>query len=868
MSNFWTNSVVRGDQVLLRGVENGRRYKRKVDYQPTLYSDEISEATPTSFKTIYGKPAQPVLMEGIRAARDAVSRGYYGYDRFAYTYLAETYRGRVEYDSSKILVAFIDIETMADSGVPDVGLADKAITAITVGMNGRFYSWGTKPYTPSDPRVTYYKGLAEKDMLANFLLWWSHPDNCPDIVSGWNIEQFDIPYLVNRIRTLMGERAANSLSPWRILSEKTIEYQGKQRTVHIPVGISVLDYMRLYHKLAVMTRAVSTPDDYKLNTIAHVEVNERKIDYTEHESLHDLWLNDFQKYMDYNIHDVDLVQKIDDKRQLIELVIAMAYNAKVNFEDMLGSVRAWECILHWQLLERGVVLPPRRENEAQELVGAYVKETPPTSFDWVVSFDLNSLYSHLIMEWNISPETKSGMLSRNYTIDQILAGALLDHAQELRDKNAIVAANSQLFSRDRKGYLPQILSEMYDARVVAKREAIRAAQRYQETKDEAFKREEAKWKNMDKVHKTNLNAAYGVLTNQYFLFYDHSNAEAITTNGQMVIRWIEMKMNQFLNKILGTVGKDYIIAMDTDSIYVDFGPLVKRYMEGKTKEQVVDFLDKLAKEKIEEFIEKSYQELADMVNAREQKMKMKRESIADRGIWCGKKNYVLNTLDKEGVRFKEPEIEMKGIAAVKSSTPPACRTKLKDAIRLIMTGTEHQVTDFINDFKREFMSLPFQEIAFPRSVTDIRKWLVDRSTIMGHEGEDIVKPACPIQVRASVVYNEYVKRRGLVEYPLINDKDKIKFVYLLEPNPLRQNVFATAGPIPAELSLDKYIDRELMFRKGFIEPLTTILEAIGWTGYSGPSLEDFMGKVERVRKPRPKKILESTGTLDDFFAQE
>lgn len=860
MSNFWTNSVVRGDQILLRGVEEGRRFRRKINYQPTLYSADVSEDTPTTYKTIYGKPAQPVQMDSIKTAREFVEKGWYGYDRFAYTYLAETYLGKVEYDASKILVAYLDIETMADSGMPDSSDPDKEITAITVGLGNRFYSWGCKPYTPSDPRVTYHQAVAEKDMLASFLLWWSHPDNCPDIVTGWNIEHFDVPYLVNRIKRVLGVKGAEALSPWRVIKEKQVFHQGREKTIHIPLGISILDYMRLYHKLAVMTRAVSTPDDYKLNTIAATEVGEKKLDYSEHVSLHHLYLNDFQKYMDYNIHDVELVQKIEDKRQIIDLVIAMAMNAKVNFEDMLGSVRAWECIMHWQLLEKGVVFPPRRQNKGKDLVGAFVKETPPTSFDWVVSFDLNSLYSHLIMQWNISPETQVGVLSKDYSIDQILKGAFLSHKEELRQKDAIVAANSRLFTRKFKGYLPNILSEMYDARVVAKKEAIAAAQRYEETKDPVHKKAEAKWKNMDKVHKTNLNAAYGVLTNQYFLFYDHSNAEAITTNGQMVIKWIEMKVNQFLNKTLGTTGKDYIIAMDTDSIYVDFGPLVKKYMAGRTKQEVVDLLDKMASEKIEAFIEESYQELADMVNAVEQKMKMKRESIADRGIWAGKKNYVLNTLDKEGVRYKEPEIEMKGIAAVKSSTPPACRTKLKEAISLIMRGSESEVNEFISDFREEFNRVPIHDIAFPRSVSDIHKWV----KTSGLTGTQTVS-GTPIQVRASVVYNEYLRENGLVEYPKIMDDDKIKYWYLRMPNPLFENVFATVGPVPQGLDLNKYIDRDLMFSKGFMEPLTTILQAIGWTSStSGSSLEDFSGKVEKVLKPAKIKYGSDTGSLDDF----
>lgn len=872
MSKFWTNAVTRGDQILLRGVEDGRRFSRKIAYRPTLY-EEVGGSAP--YRTIYGRAVAPVEFESIGSARQALQGGadLFGYDRWNYVYLAENYPGRVEYDPSMVLVANLDIETMADAGMPDPENPDKVITAITVALGDRIHTFGCRPYVPSDPRVTYHQGIAEKDMLAAFLVFWNDPANCPDIITGWNVEFFDVPYLVNRIALVLGNAAAERLSPWGVLKEKMSFHHGAEKNFRYPLGISVLDYMRIYHKLAVMTRAVATPDDMKLNTIASIEVGEKKIDYTEYESLHDLYVNDFQKYVDYNIHDVMLVQKIDDKRQLIDLILAMAYNAKVNFDDMLGSVKPWECILHHQLLAKGVVFPRRGTQKGKALVGAFVKDSPPMSYDWVVSFDLNSLYSHLIMEWNISPETRIGRLSKSYSIDQILEGSLIPHKQELVSKQAIVAANMVLFDRRQKGYLPAILEEMYDARVVAKNNAIEAAKQYELTKDEALKRVEAKWKNMDKVHKTNLNAAYGVLTNEYFLFYDHANAEAITTSGQMAIRWVERKVNAFINKALGTVGKEYIIAMDTDSIYVNFGPFVDQKLVGRTKEQVVDFLVRMCgptdeQAPMEKVIDDAYQELADMVNAVEQKMRMKRETIADRGIWCGAKNYILNALDEEGVRFAEPKISMKGIAAVKSSTPPSCRTKLKDAIKLIMQGDMDKVDRFIADFRQEFETLPFWEIAKTSSVSDMYKWVEETSDpLFGTVDGVSFKSGCPIQVRAAWNYNLYIRKHRLVEYPEIYDGDRIKFVYLKLPNALKQNIFGTTGPIPRELDLNKYIDREKQFEKGFLLPMRAILNAIGWT-QSDTSLESFMGDVAAAEPVRLERMLreQETAGLDEFFA--
>ena len=333
--------------------------------------------------------------------------------------------------------------------------------------------------------------------------------------------------------------------------------------------------------------------------------------------------------------------------------------------------------------------------------------------------------------------------------------------------------------------------------------------------------------------KISLNSAYGAIGNQYFRYYKLANAEAITLSGQVSIRWIENRMNSYLNKILKTEDVDYVIASDTDSIYLNLGDLVNRVYEGreKTAESVVSFLNKICEVEFEKYIESSYEKLASYVNAYDQKMFMKRENIAERGIWTAKKRYILNVWDSEGVRYEEPKLKMMGIEAVKSSTPAPCRTMIKDGLKLMMNGTEEDVIKFIDDCRAKFKKLPPEEIAFPRTVSDVKKY---------YNYTDIYTKGTPIHCRGALLFNHYIKKNKLDrKYSLIGNGEKIKFIYLKKPNIIRENVISFIQDFPHELGLDKYIDYDLQFEKSFVEPLKAILDAIGWNVEKTVNLELF-----------------------------
>jgi DNA polymerase elongation subunit (family B) len=561
-----------------------------------------------------------------------------------------------------------------------------------------------------------------------------------------------------------------------------------------------------------------------------VELGQQKLDHSEFDTFKDFYTQGWQKFIEYNIVDVELVDRLEDKMKLIELALTMAYDAKVNYADVFYQVRMWDNIIYNYLKKRDIVIPPKkRENKSEKYAGAYVKEPVPGVYDWVVSFDLNSLYPHLIMQYNISPETLLEEKHPTVTVNKILDQEI---SFEMYKDNA-VCANGAMYRKDVKGMLPELMEKMYGDRVIFKKKMLAAKQQYQITPTKELEKEIARCNNIQMAKKISLNSAYGAIGNQYFRYYKLANAEAITLSGQVSIRWIESKVNKHINKALRTKDVDYVIASDTDSIYLNMGPLVDSVFKGreKTNEKVVSFLDKVCKVEFEKYIQSSYEELAEYVNAYEQKMQMKRENIADRGIWTAKKRYILNVWDSEGVRYSEPKLKIMGIEAVKSSTPAPCRKMIKDALKLMMTGTEDEVIDFIESSRSKFKKLSPEEISFPRSVSDVVKY---------QSSSSIYAKGTPIHVRGALLFNHYIKQNKLTnKYSLIQNGEKIKFCYLKKPNSIYENVISFIQEFPKELNLQQYVDYDLQFEKSFVEPLKTILDSIGWKVEKTSSLESF-----------------------------
>jgi len=734
----------------------------------------------------------------------------------------------IKFDTNKIKISTIDIEVASENGFPDVESAAEEVLLITVQdyATKQIRTWGKGSFNNKQKNVIYKGFKTEYDLLIDFINWWMVEENCPEVVTGWNSEFYDMPYLVRRIDRVLGEKLMKRLSPWGLVTERETIISGRKQIYYDVGGITQLDYLTLYKKFTYKAQ-----ESYRLDYIASVELGQKKLDHSEFDTFKDFYTNGWQKFVEYNIIDVELVDRMEDKMKLIELAIVMAYDAKANYADVFSQVRMWDTIIYNYLKKKNIVIPPIvRSEKDDKYAGAYVKEPVPGKYDWVVSFDLNSLYPHLIMQYNISPETLLEQRHPSVTVDKILNEEL---TFEMYKDNA-VCANGAMYRKDVRGFLPELMDKIYKDRTIYKKKMLAAKQDYEKTPTKELEKEIARCNNIQMARKIQLNSAYGAIGNQYFRYYKLANAEAITLSGQVSIRWIENKMNKHLNKILKTEEVDYVIASDTDSIYLNMGPFVDKLFEGreKTSESVVSILDKICQVEFEKYIESSYQELAEYVNAYDQKMQMKRENIAERGIWTAKKRYILNVWNSEGVQYSEPKLKMMGIEAVKSSTPAPCRQMIKDALKLMMNGTEDDVIEYIDESRQKFTSLPPEEIAFPRSVSDVIKW---------KSSSEIYSKGTPIHVRGALLYNHYVKEKKLTnKYSLIQNGEKIKFLYLKKPNIIHENVISFTQEFPKELGIGSYIDYDLQFDKSFLEPLKIILDAIGW-------------KVEKI------------ATLDSFF---
>jgi len=654
MSKFYTSvSLNRGD-ILLRGYENGERIQHAIPYKPYLFVN--SRTKNTEYRTLKGIPVDKIDFSSVYEAREFIKRykdvdgmDVYGLTNFVYTFIHDHYPGVINYDPKQISVVSLDIETDSSGGFPNIETADKQVTAITISKKGTMVVLGYNDFTipkGEEDNITYLKCKDEADLLDKFIKVWRSTKFIPDVVTGWNVEFFDMPYLINRITRILGPESAKRLSPWAILSSREVEIAGRTNIIPEIVGITILDYMQLYKKFSFTMQ-----ESYKLDYIAQVVLDERKVDYQDqgYESLDDLYKRNYQLFIEYNIQDVRLVDRLEDKLKFIEQVFALAYDGKINFLDTFTSVRSWDMYIHNELLSKKIVIPqfdPSDRVKDEAIEGAYVKDPLVGMHEWVVSFDLNSLYPHLIMQYNISPETYVGQISSLNVkdgVDKILNGALNDPAirNEMTSQNITVAATGCMFDRDYVGFLPQMMKRLYDDRVRYKNQMIEAKKKYEKEKTYELEKEIARCHNMQLAKKIQLNSVYGALGNRYFRWFDPRYAESITKSGQLSIRWMENKINEYLNKVLKT-NEDYVIAVDTDSMYIKLDDFVKLTCPNKTKEQIVTYLDKVCSEVFEPYIDKCYEELAVYVNALDQKMKMKREAIADKGIWTAKKRYILN----------------------------------------------------------------------------------------------------------------------------------------------------------------------------------------------------------------------------------
>ena len=851
---FYTNISRVMNTLGVRGIKDGKPFAKKIPFEPTLYTKSDK---PTGLVNMAGEDVAPIQPGNMKECKQFLDKyadveGFkvYGQQNWMKQFAHFAFPGEIKFDRSKINVTSIDIEVASDQGFPEPDKAEHPITAITIHNNidDIYYVWGCGEWDPDkrdeslkDVHIRYTQCYDEAELLHRFVDQWKKA--YPDIITGWNSEEFDMKYIANRLPRVTNLEA-RELSPWNFYNEVTRVIAGQPHVFPQFPGISCLDYLELFRKFGY---AYGTQESYRLDHIAHVVLGERKLDYSEYGDLNSLYKYDYQKFIDYNIKDTQLVDRLEDKLGLITLACTIAYKGKVNYKDAFGTVGVWDAILHNYMMDQGIVVNPAVSGTKENRIeGAHVKEPIAGMHDWIVSFDLNSLYPHIMMQYNMSPETLVP-----HTVPDVNVEDLLQKREYTFDKDYCMTARGNLFRRDKKGMIPTLVEKLYAERKGYKKEMLEAEQKLVDIDKSdhhgvyELEKTIATLDNKQQAIKILMNSLYGATSNEHFRYFDVRIAESITLSGQLTIRWAENRINAYLNELLKT-NEDYVIAIDTDSLYVNMGPLVEKV----NPKDPVSFLDKVSKEKLTPLFAEAYEELREYMNAPEQKMVMEREVIAERGVWTGKKHYALNVWNSEGVQYPEPKLKVQGIEVVRSSTPQVCRDLLKNTINEILTTDEQTVQAMIAKIREEFRKLPAEDVAFPRSVNKVDKYTddikntIDASNPHGNRkkltGNGIYRKGVPIAVRGALLHNYHLDRLKLKnKYEMIYSGEKVKFVYVKQPNPLAENVISFKGVLPDEFNVRNYIDYDQQFDKAFLEPIKSILDSVGWKPEKVVTLEDF-----------------------------
>lgn len=830
---MYTNISRKGNKILAVELVDGKKQIRRVDYSPVLF---VETDLPSKFKNIYGKNLKPKVFDSSYDAKQFIDEFYdqipiYGQENSIFQFIYDEYNDVTEVPSvSDLSIVHFDIEVDNEDGeFPSpfdvkypVNLVSffNSKTGIYTCFHTLDHNWVPTPENiDSDViddisaiRVVRYS--SETELLMATIRYFV--DNAPDILSGWNIETFDLPYLYNRCAKVINDKVFSRISPFGEVRIRTLtdDYGNDIQKLYIS-GVSVLDYLPLYKKFTYVNR-----ESYKLDHIAYVELGKKKVDYSEISKLHELYRIDPQLAIDYNIVDTGLVKCLDEKLNIIAQVVDVAYLARCNFEDVFSPIKTWDAKIYNHLMNRNIVVPVSKPGTSHLIEGAYVKKPIPGMHRDIVSFDYTSLYPFVVMMWNIGPETMRLSKSLNYGnyVDDILAGEVTG------DGEHSLAANGAAYTNKFESFLSILMGEVFQLRNKFKGLMKKAIECSNESDRKIYFTRQLATKIL-------LNSLYGALGNAYFRFYDARLAESVTLSGQLAIKWIERGINEFLQAKLGDK-KDRCVYIDTDSVYFTLSDVLEHF--GFTEQDMhkrVDMLDKVAKVIESKAIQPAIDSMYRAVSASKNVLHMDREVIALAGFWTAKKKYALAILDNEGERYKKPKLKVMGLSLIQAKTPEWVRNKLNDALYTLILGTDEQrIPKLISSAYEDFKKLRVEEIGENLRVGGMENY---------DNGDGTAAKGALAHVRGSIYHNALIDKLGIKGVNKIRSGDSISYSYLIEPNPHHINVIAWDTVLPTEFELHSYVDYKAMFNKTFKKPLIDMCKKVGVQYESVSTLDAF-----------------------------
>lgn len=813
----------------------GKRARFQASFQPYLYVEDERGDKKTIFGTKAKKRTFRNSYERTKFLQDSGIKRVYENLPAAQQYLLDTFwldNETTDFSKHPLKITFIDIETYSVDSFPDIDNPEHTVNVITCydNFSEKFYTFGLKPYNNQDDNVVYKHCRNEKDLFIKFIEYIEN--DYPDVLSGWNSEFFDIPYIINRCERILGQEYVNRLSPTGNITVREVMGKfGRQQKRYYIEGVSCIDYLDIYRRFCLKLR-----ESYKLDAIGEIELDEKKVDYGDID-LFTLADTDWDTFVKYNIQDVNLIVKLEKKLQYITLLRMLSYVGLTTLEGAMGTISVINGALTIRARKRKEVLSTFvRSSTAGKNPGAYVAEPKPGFQNNIVSFDANSLYPNVMISLNLSPETKVGRVSKNSkgNIDIYhVSGKTIELTPDkfsafIKQEECSITKAGFLFTQKRKGIIPEFLDYYYKQRVAIQEELFTyekqlaaLSKKSVEYKDIKYTVERLNTKQM--VIKILINSAYGYMGNKQAPIGDDDIASSVTLTGQAIIKQAGSILQEYLREFYNIHDQETLegswIYSDTDSCYFSLNCIQDRVPIKSGEDINPKFIEVV--EDINRYLNNNITTWAiKNLRTKDSRFIFKREYIGDVGLFLQKKRYVLRILDNKGI--KSNKFKYTGVEVVRTSMPNAVKPYAKKIIETMLdTQSLHKTNNILNEAYETFKTLPVEDMSFVMGIKGYEKYASKCNDLNITKGT-------PIHVKAAYLHNLMCKKMNIKNIEHISSGDKIRFFYIQKPNRYNIDVIGFKYNLPQEFGEIFKVDYETMFEKILFNSIERFYANVKW----------------------------------------